>query len=73
MRKAQATDANLENIRHRVKLTVSCGLNRGQTKFVKKKDLFYREFTKGNKPTLQLVDRLCNEIPRSSCITDHRN
>ena len=33
LRKAQATDANLENIRRRVKsgnVTVSCGLIRGQ-------------------------------------------
>ena len=56
--KAQATDANLENIRRRVEdgtVTVSRGLNRGETKFVKKKDLLYREFSKGNKTTLQLV------------------
>ena len=31
------------------------GLNRGETKFVRKKDLTYRQFTKGNKVTLQLV------------------
>ena len=34
LKKAQATDGNLENIRCRVKsgkVTVSCGLNRGQT------------------------------------------
>ena len=57
-KKAQATDANLENIRRRVEdgnVTVSRGLNRGETKFVKKKDLVYREFSKGNKTTLQLV------------------
>ena len=58
MKKAQATDAILENIRCRVKsgkVMVSHGLNRGQTKFVVRKDLLYREFTKGNKVTLQLV------------------
>ena len=58
MKKAQATDGNLENIRCRVKsgkVTVSRGLNRGQTKFVERKDLLYREFTKGNKVKLQLV------------------
>ena len=37
------------------KLTVSRGSNRGQTKFVERKDLLYREFTKENKVTLQLV------------------
>ena len=36
-------------------MTVSRGLNRGETKFVEKKDLLYREFTKGHKVTLQLV------------------
>ena len=58
LRKAQATNGNLENIRCRVKsgkVTVSNGLNRGQTIFVERKDLLYREFTKGNKVTLQLV------------------
>ena len=58
MKKVQANDANLENIRCRVKsgkVTVSRGLNRGQTKFVERKDLLYREFTKGKKVTLQLV------------------
>ena len=30
-------------------------MNRGQTKFVERKDLLHREFTKGNKVTLQLV------------------
>ena len=47
LKKAQATDGNLENIRCRVKsgkVTVSCGLNRGQTKFVKRKDLLYRVY-----------------------------
>ena len=58
MKKAQVTYANLENIGCRVKsgkVTVSRGLNRGQTKFVERKALLYREVTKGNKVTLQLV------------------
>ena len=58
LKKAQATDGNLANIRCRVKsgkMAVSHGLNRGQTKFVERIDLLYREFTKGNKVTLQLV------------------
>ena len=58
LKKAQAIDGNLANIRSRVKsgkVTVSRGLNRGQTKFVERKNLLYREFTKGNKVTLQLV------------------
>ena len=58
LKKAQATDGNLANIRCRVKsgkVTVSRGLNRGQTKFVERNDLLYREFNKGNKVTLQLV------------------
>ena len=58
LKKAQAINGNLANIRSRVKsgkVTVSSGLNRGQTKFVERKDLLYREFTKGNKVTLQLV------------------
>ena len=36
-------------------MTVSRGLKRGQTKFVERKDLLYRELTKANKVTLQLV------------------
>ena len=55
---AQATDPNLDGIRGRVEsgnITVSRGLNRGETKFVRKKGLLYRQFTKGNKVTLQLV------------------
>ena len=58
LKKAQATDGNFKNIRCRVKsgkVTVNRGLNRGQTKFVERKDLFNREFSKGNKATLQLV------------------
>ena len=58
MKKAQATDAILENIRCRVKsgkVMVSHGLNRGQTKFVERKEMLYREFTKGNKVTCSLL------------------
>ena len=60
MKQAQAADPKLDSIRRRVdsgNITVSCGLNRGETKFVHKKDLTYRQFTKGNKVTLQLVIR----------------
>ena len=58
LKQAQATDPNLDSIRGRVEsgsITVSRGLNRGETKFVRKKGLLYRHFTKGNKVTLQLV------------------
>ena len=58
LKQAQATDPNLNSIRGRVEsgsITVSRGLNRGETKFVRKKGLLYRQFTKGNKVTLQLV------------------
>ena len=58
MKQAQATDPNVDSIRGRVEsgnITVSPDLNRGETKFVRKKDLLYRQFTKGNKVTLQLV------------------
>ena len=58
LKQAQATDPNLDSIRGRVdsgNITVSRGLNRGETKFVRKKGLLYRQFTKGNKDTLQLV------------------
>ena len=58
LKQAQATDPKLDSIRRRVdsgNITVSRGLNRGETKFVRKKDLTYRQFTKGNKVTLQLV------------------
>ena len=58
LKQAQATDPNLDTIRGRVEsgnITVSRGLNRGETKFVRKKGLLYRQFTKGNKVTLQLV------------------
>ena len=58
LKQAQATDPNLDSIRGRVEsgsITMSRGLNRGETKFVRKKGLLYRQFTKGNKVTLQLV------------------
>ena len=58
MKQAQATDPNLDTIRGRVEsgnVTVSRGLNRGETKFMRKKGLLYRQFTKGNKVSLQLV------------------
>ena len=58
LKQAQATDPNLDSIRGRVEsgnITVSRGLNRGETKFVRKKGLLYRQFTKGNKVTWQLV------------------
>ena len=57
-KQAQDSDPKLNGIRQRVesgRVTVSRGLNRGETKFVLKKDLMYRQFTKGNKLTLQLV------------------
>ena len=58
LKQAQAPDPNLDSIRGRVEpgnITASCGLNRGETKFVRKNGLLYRQFTKGNKVTLQLV------------------
>ena len=58
LKQAHATDPNLDSIRGRVEsgnITVSRGLNRGETKFVRNKGLLYRQFTKGNKVTLQLV------------------
>ena len=48
----------MDSIRGRVEsgnITVSRGMNRGETKFVQKKDLLCRHFIKGNKATLQLV------------------
>ena len=57
LKQAQATDPNLDSIRGRVEsrsITVSRGLNRGETKFVRKKGLLYRQLTKGNKVTLVL-------------------
>ena len=57
-KQAQDSDPKLNGIRQRVEsgsITTSRGLNRGETKFVLKKDLMYTQFTKGNKLTLQLV------------------
>ena len=57
-KQAQDSDPKLNGIRQRVesgRVTVSRGMNRGETKFVLKQDLMYRQFTKGNKLTLQLV------------------
>ena len=54
----QDSDPKLYGMRQRVesgRVTISRGLNRGETKFVLKKDLMYRQLTKGNKLTLQLV------------------
>ena len=58
LKQAQATDPKLDRIRRRVdsgNITVSRGLNRGETKFIRKKGLLYRQFTQGDKVTLQLV------------------
>ena len=58
LKQAQGTDPNLGSIRGRVEsgnITVSRGLNRGETKFMRKKGSLYRQFTKGNKITMQLV------------------
>ena len=58
LRQAQVVDPKLNCIRQRVEsgnVTISRGLNRGETKFIRKKDLLYRQFTKGNKVTLQLI------------------
>ena len=58
LKQAQATDPKLDSIRRRVdsgNISVSRGLNRGENKFVRKKGLLYRQFTKGNKNTLQFV------------------
>ena len=57
-KQAQDSYPILNCIRQRVEsgsVTISRGLNRGETKFVLKKDLMYGQFTKGNKLTLQLV------------------
>ena len=58
MKQTQATDPKLDSIRRKIdsgNITVSRGLNRGETKFVRKKGLLYRQFTKGNMVMLQLV------------------
>ena len=57
-KQAQDSDPKLNGIRQRVEsdsVTVSRGLNRGETKFVLKKDLMYRQFTKGNKGLCNLL------------------
>ena len=57
-KQAQDSDPKLNGIKQRVEsgsVTVSRGFNRGETKFVLRKDLMYRQFTMGNKLTLQLV------------------
>ena len=57
-KQAQVSEPKLHDIRQRVEsgsVTLSRGLNRGETKFVLKKDLMYRQFTKGNKLTLQVI------------------
>ena len=58
IKQAQDGGPKLNGIRQRVEsgsVTVSRGLNRGETRFVLKRDLMYRQFTKGSKLTLQLV------------------
>ena len=55
---AQMSDPKLEHIRCRADsgvVTKSRGLNRGETKIVKTRDLLYRQFTQENKSSLQLV------------------
>ena len=52
------SDPKLEHIRHRadsVVITKSRGLNRVGTKIVKRRDWLYRQFTQGNKSSLQLI------------------
>ena len=46
-RDAQMSDPKLEHIRRRADsvVTKSRGLNRGETKIVKRRDLLYRQFT----------------------------
>ena len=54
---------------------MSRGLNRGETNFVRKKGLFYRQFTKGNKATLQLVPEGFREkvlrLAHETLLTEH--
>ena len=52
------SDAKLENIRRKADsevVTKSRGLNRGNTGIIKRRDLIYRQFTQGNKTSLQLI------------------
>ena len=56
---------------------MSLGLNRGETKFVRKKGLLYRQFTKGNKVTLQLVvlegfrEKVLRSLAHETLLTEH--
>ena len=52
------SDPKLEHIRHKADsgvVTKSRGLNRGETRIIKKRDFLYRHFTPGNKVSLQLI------------------
>ena len=79
LKQTQATDPNLDSIRGRVEsgnITLSRGLNRGETKFMQKKGLLYRQFTKGNKVYLQLVvpEGFCEKVLRlahATLLTEH--
>ena len=54
----QASDQKLSNIRKRVELgnvTVILGIHQGETKFIMKKGLIFRQFTLRGKTTFQLV------------------
>ena len=55
---AQMSDPKLEHIRRKADsgvVTKSRGLNRGETRIIKKRDFLYRHFTQGNKVSLQLI------------------
>ena len=55
---AQMSDPKLEHIRRRTDsgvVTKSRGLNRGETRINKTRDLLYRRFTQGNKVSFQLI------------------
>ena len=52
------SDPKLEHIKRKADsgvVTKSRGLNRGETRIIKKRDLLYRPFTQGNKVSLQLI------------------
>ena len=52
---AQTFDPKLEHLRRTADsgvVTKSLGLNRGETKIVKRRDLLYKRFTQGNKSNL---------------------
>ena len=58
----QGSDPKLANIRKRVEsgsVTVSPGLHRGETKFIRKNGLIYRQFSHQGKVSLQLVVPSC--------------